>query len=203
MRKNKMNKFKQFFLNIGKHLWAYALFCLAGSLLSIYIVDLINKPRNEETISILVASYDDKCETFRNEVNQRRPKYLREIQFNTYSLLDERFEDYYLKLAYGLSDIVILPESKVNESKVQDYYAIFNDEIKTKYFPNKEWYTLDDKDYGILIHKKDTEDNHLLTYCLNEQTDEDYYLFFYWKSKHIGSLNNTTYNTAFELMQVF
>ena len=59
-----MNRFKRFFLNIGKHIWAYALFCVIGSLLSIYVVDLINKPRNEVTISILVASYDDKCEEF-------------------------------------------------------------------------------------------------------------------------------------------
>ena len=198
-----MNKLKQFFLNIGKHIWVYVLFCLASVFLSIYVIDLINKPRNEETISILVASYDDKCETFKTEVDKRRPRYLREIQYNTYSLLDDSFENYYLNLAYGLSDIVILPESKVNDSKVLDYYAIFNDEIKTKYFNNKEFYTLDDKDYGVLIHKKGTEDNNLLKYYLDEKSDENYYLFFYWKSKHIGSLNNTTYNTAFELMQVF
>ena len=198
-----MNKTKQFFLNVGKHLWVYVLFCLASTLLSIYAVNLINKPRNEETISILVASYDDKCEEFKKEVNKRRPDYLREIQFNTYSLLDDSFENYYLNLAYGLSDIVILPESKVNNSKVQDYYAILNDEIKTKYFVDKEFFSLEDKEYGVLIHKKGTEDNNLLKYNLDEQTDENYYLFFFWKSKHIGVLNDTTYNTAFELMQVF
>ena len=198
-----MNKVKQFFLNVGKHLWVYVLFCLASTLLSIYVVNLINKPRNEETISILVASYDDKCEEFKKEVNKRRPDYLREIQFNTYSLLDDSFENYYLNLAYGLSDIVILPESKVNNSKVQDYYAILSDEIKTKYFVDKEFFSLEDKEYGVLIHKKGTEDNNLLKYKLDEQTDENYYLFFFWKSKHIGVLNDTTYNTAFELMQVF
>ena len=198
-----MQSVKRFFFNIGKHIWVYALFCAACSLLTIYVVNLINKPRNEETISILVASYDDKCEEFRKEVYSRKPDYLREIQFNTYSLLDSSFENYYSSLAYGLCDIVILPESRVNESKVQDYYAIFTDEIKTQYFNSKEFYTLDGKDYGVLIHKKGAEDNNLLTYSLNEQTDENYYLFFYWKSKHIGFLNNTTYYTAFELMQVF
>lgn len=198
-----MRTIKQFFINIGKHIWAYVLLCVACSLLSVYVVNLINKPRNEETISILVASYDDKCEEFRNEVTSRKPDYLREIQFNTYSLLNNNFENYYINLAYGLCDVVILPESKVHDSKVQYYYAIFTDEIKTQYFSNKEFYSLDGKDYGVQIHKKGQEDNNLLKYYLDEQTDENYYLFFYWKSKHIGALNNTTYNTAFELMQVF
>ena len=198
-----MKTIKQFFLNIGKHIWAYALFCVACSLLSIYVIDLINKPRNEQTISILVASYDDKCEEFREEVDKRRPDYLREIQYNTYSLLDKNFESYYSNLAYGLCDIVILPESRVKDEKVQDYYAIFTDEVKTQYFPNKEFYTLENKEYGVLIHKKGLEDNNLIKYCLDENTDENYYMFFYWKSKHIGSLNNKEYTTAFDLMQVF
>ena len=41
---------------------------------------------------------------------------LREIQFNTFSLLDYNFERYYSSLAYGLCDIVILPESQINQS---------------------------------------------------------------------------------------
>ena len=150
-----------------------------------------------------MASYDYKCEVFRKEVDKNRPDYLREIEFHTYSLLDNNFDDYYLNLAYGLCDIAILPESKVNDSKVQDYYAILSDEIINKYYTDNEFYTLDEKDYGVLIHKKGLNDNNLLKYSLSEEMDENYYLFFFWKSKHIGSLNNTTYETAFKLMQVF
>ena len=198
-----MSGAKQFFLKIGKHIWVYVLLCVACSLLSIYVIDLINKPRNEQTISILVASYDEKCEVFKEEVDKLRPKYLREIQYNTYSLLDHNYEQYYSNLAYGLCDIVILPESRVNESKVQDYYAILSEDIRTEYFNEKEFYSLNDTIYGVQIHKKGLEDNNLLKYSLGIDSDENYYLFFYWKSKHIGALNNTTYNTAFELMQVF
>ena len=198
-----MKSIKSILINIGKHIWVYAIFCLTFSLLSIYIVNLINKPRNQETISIFVASYDYKCEVFRKEVDKNRPDYLREIEFHTYSLLDNNFDDYYLSLAYGLCDIAIVPESKVNDSKVQDYYAILSDEIINKYYTDNEFYTLDEKDYGVLIHKKGLNDNNLLKYSLSEEMDENYYLFFFWKSKHIGSLNNTTYETAFKLMQVF
>lgn len=198
-----MSAIKRFFSNIGRHIWVYILFGVGCSLLSIYIIDLIDKPRNEETISILVASYDDKCQNFRDEVDKLRPDYLREIQYNTYSLLNENFDKYYSNLAYGLSDIVILPESQIVESKVKDYYAIFTDEIKTTYFNNKEYYSLDNNDYGILIHKKGEQGDNLITYSLTSETDENYYIFFYWKSIHIGSLNETTYSTAFELMQVF
>lgn len=198
-----MNAFKQFLRNIGKHIWVYVLICAACTLSTIYIANLINKPRNEETISILVATYDEKCDEFKKEVNARKPDYLREIQFNTYSLLNRDFDNYYLNLAYGLCDIAILPESKINDEKVKDYYAIFSDEIKGQYFNNKEFYSLDNNDYGVLIHKKGTTDNNLLKYYLDEQTDENYFLFFFWKSKHIGSLNDSSYYTAFELMQVF
>ena len=71
------------------------------------------------------------------------------------------------------------------------------------YFNNKEYYSLDNNDYGILIHKKGEQGDNLITYSLTSETDENYYIFFYWKSIHIGSLNETTYSTAFELMQVF
>ena len=176
-----MKKVKQFFLNIGKHIWVYILFCVGCSLLSVYVVDLVDKPRNEETISILVASYDSECQEFKEKVNARKPKYLREIQYNTYSVLDSNFERYYSSLAYGLCDIVILPESQINVSKALDYYAIFDDEIKNQYFPDKEFYSVEDNDYGVLIHKKG-EENKLLTYYLSNEDDENYYLFFYYPS---------------------
>ena len=39
-------------------------------------------------------------EEFKKEVNKLRPDYLREIQFNTYSLLDRNFENYYLRIFF-------------------------------------------------------------------------------------------------------
>ena len=167
-----------------------------------YALTLINKPINEETMTIFVASESYDLKHLKEALDKEKPSYLREINFigvksNT-STFDDRFK------VYGTdnSDIIILPKSKIDDSTVMRYYASFSEEYISNFISEPSFYVVeeDQRNYGILVHQKG-EENSLITYK-SEEFDDDYYAFFIKNSVHIGELNNSSFTTAFNFVNI-
>ena len=187
------------------HNWyAYLLSLIAFTFILNYVVDFIDMPRNEETFTIFVASQEYELPKLAEKLAENKPSYLRQLVVASTNINDEV---HYNKtfLVYGMdnSDVVILPKSKIDDTKVMRYYASFTDEYISTYIESSSYYVCeeDNRNYGMLVHSVGQDNNDLITYS-TEEFDEDYYAFFIKKSKHIGELNHTDYVTAFTYVNI-
>ena len=194
---------KRFFALFIHHWFIYLATLLIGVFAINYSLDLINKPRNEETITIFIASSENGSSTLlRKKLNNEKPDYLREINIFTIKQDSNDFHRFFLIYGVDNSDIVILPKNKIEDEYVTSYYASFDTQYIEQYISVSEYYKSDvtNKTYGVKIHSIG-EDNNLISYR-NNDFDDDYYAFFIKKSKHIGELNNSKYTTAFTFINV-
>ena len=196
-------KIKKIFANLLKKLWIYILVILGATIISCYSIDLIVKPRNEQTISMFVVSDSYDISSFEQKIWEKAPDYLLEIIPYVYTRESENLMYLYSTFGYSLADIVILPNNMVDNNIVKQSYEIINDNIINIWFKTMDGYFVDNNRYGIKIHNAGTQDNNLLVYSNSVEKDEDYYAFFKKNSLHIGELSGSIFNTSFEIIQIF
>lgn len=180
---------------------AYLIMTILGTSMSIYFLDLANMPRNEENIAIFVGSKGDN-QNLLTMFETQKPDYLRRIQYRQYLVTADEFARNYRHYAYNLSDLVIIPQSKIIASEIPICYSLLNPAVMEEFAPYTNFYTLNNCQYGFRIHEKGTSDNYLLDYG-QEADDEDYYAFITKGSIHGGSLSNSPYRTALDFILGF
>lgn len=99
----------------------YAVTLIATPILSYAIVEQIQKPKNEETISIFVGSCSADARYLKEKLNGNKPSYLLEINLYSYSYIDSTFNTYYQANGKMDVDLVILPESKIDDASLITY----------------------------------------------------------------------------------
>ena len=85
--------------NVIKFWYLYLICLIIFPLLSSYAVELINKPRNEETISIFIGSCSSSSKELVDKLSQKKPSYLREINVRNYVYYGEDFSYFFVHLA--------------------------------------------------------------------------------------------------------
>lgn len=185
--------------NISKFWYLYLVCLVVFPFISIYVVDVINKPRNEETISIFIGSCSSDSKELVNKLNENKPSYLREINVRNYVYYEDSFPSLYNSFGKNESDLIILPESKILDDTCMYYYAKLDESL----FPNESFYFAgeDKACYGLLLHKKETNNDDLITYK-DDDHDENYYAFFNKNSLHIGLVNGSNWNTALDFYNI-
>ena len=180
--------------------WWY-LYLVALILLPIgvsYLTYMINLPRNEETISIFIASCGSDVKKLREALEKEKPQYLRQISIKSYVYSDHDFSTYYNYFGCQDVDIVVLPESKISSDVVLSNYKKLETDLDsgaTYYYPEGA-----SSPYGKRIHKQG-EENGLITYK-DETHDEDYYLFYGKDSLHLGAMSDTKWDTALTFAKI-
>lgn len=181
-----------------KHLlryWYVYLLLIASSVIgTIYYCDFINKPRNEETINLFVASYTQKSEPLYEYLKEKSPKYLREINITMTNPKSADFGYFMVNKGLNKADIFILPESYLFDDLLNNQFATLNEEVINPYYTYKP----DSSNHGVLLHDIGNSDNNLLQFKSEKYEDEKFYIFYRVNSLHIGGLNNKSKaDTAF------
>lgn len=175
--------------------WYVYLLLIASSVIgTIYYCDFINKPRNEETINLFVASYTQKSEPLYEYLKEKSPKYLREINITMTNPKSADFGYFMVNKGLNKADIFILPESYLFDDLLNNQFATLNEEIINPYYT----YSSDSSNHGVLLHNIGDKDNNLLQFKTEQYDDEKFYIFYRVNSLHIGNLNKKSKaDTAF------
>ena len=174
---------------ILKNWYIYLLTGAVTVIASCYYIDFANKPRNEETLYIFSATYTKNTIEFKNNLLERSPSYLREITiFNVYPDISN-FSYYLANQGLNRADIFILPTSVLFDELLEKQFLKLDQNVLKQYFSA----TLDASEHGVLLHKKGSGNNGLLTFS-TETSDEDYYVFY-----RKNSLHAVDYDTSFKL----
>ncbi|MBQ7995755.1 MAG: hypothetical protein IJ247_06065 [Bacilli bacterium] len=193
---------KRFVSSLARIWYVYVIVTVAGILLIDYAFNVINKPRNEETITLFVVSEGNDLKELKEKLEDNKPNYLREINIYGVRRESNEFSTYFDVYGKANSDVVILPESKIEEDVVFNHYSPFSFDYLNDYIDGLSTYRLEKNglDYGVKIHSKG-EDNGLIEYK-SEGFDEDYYAFFVNGSLHIGEMSDSEYTTAFSFINI-
>ena len=191
-----------FFSKILEKWYLFVVWLLISCTLCFTVVDLAIKPKNEETISVFIGAYEVNIAALKSDLTEKSPEYLREVNIQAYSILDQYFGMYYQTYGILKADIVIIPESKIREDTAETVYAIIDEDYLKNYQLSSELYYINGNNLGIKIFDKESSiENTFITYS-NSEEKEDYYAFISCSSKHGGKLTNSDYDTALKLLEV-
>lgn len=188
--------------NIFKKWYIYLAVILVSSFAMIYMVKLIDMPRNEETISLFVGACDFDSSKLYNKLDANKPNYLREIDIKEAIYYSNDFDYFYSAQGKENTDIIILPLSKCSEKIIKSYYTVLDTQYVEETLSSVTYYeSSDNYKYGIKIRNKGDKNNNLIAYY-DETHDEDYYMFFGRSSLHAGKNNNSNWNTSLAFAKI-
>ena len=186
--------------------WYFYLLSIAVSVSAFCIlVSVKTNPKRTEKISILIGSYDAKVTDLENELKNNKPEQVKDVQIRYLNLHAKNFQYLFSSLRDDV-DMFILPISYVEgreEGTVK--YAANLDEEYVNHNIGKEptYYSYDDKNKGIQIYDSESDVGCMKDYITYNEDDNksDYYLFFSYKSKNIGKINNSKSETAYQIVK--
>ena len=179
---------KTVFRKIGKHLWVYLAWILVVTVFWSWVFGILTRVPDEEKITVFLGTRSGSFEKYA-ELNEARPDYVRELELSVHAVGEPYFSDFLGTFGNGEADILILPESRLDDASVAALYA----EIAPFYceeLPNLGLLEKDGRVYGLRVHDKETHES--LVSCLDYgegDTEENYYLLFNRKSLHLGDLS--------------
>lgn len=180
---------KKILRRIVNDLWAYILWIVVVIVAWTLIFGYLTHIDVDEKVCVFIGSQSAGFEKY-EELNEKRPDYLKKVEVNAYSINDGMFSTVLSIFGYEAGDILILPESRLSEESCPQSFA----EISPSYcqqFANKGFYTADGKVYGLLVHEKGNTES--LISCIDygkSENDDNYYLLFNVKSLHLSDLSD-------------
>lgn len=178
--------------------YVFVVWAVLMGILGHYVTAMIVRPSPDEKISVFVCS--ESCDQIRlvENLQDARPSYVKQMDFKWVDPKDSLFSIYYDAFAVDGGDLIVLPESKLNEYSYVDFFELDAVEVEQRFGQSFEYYRTDDgKIYGIKI---DAEKS------LGKQPDNStqiYYLFFNKNSFHLGEWKESPRAGAVILAQVF
>lgn len=186
------------------HTWYIYLLAIISVVAIVLIsTNSINRPINEETMSIFVASCQSSNGKLYNKLLNEKPDYLRQIKINSAVYFGNDYDYLYSTFGKTECDLVIIPESKIADEAVKYYYTPLNEEYMNSKLGEVGYYTPKDMDkpFGVLIRSTGEEGNNLITYS-TEGHDENYYAFLNRKSFHAGENNKVEHDTSIKFIDI-
>lgn len=183
--------------------YAYLLVALIVPFVSTFWIRFVTRPKRDERFSLFLTAYTfDQDELKKRALTYEKGNIL-EVNFDRITPHDRSFDTYYQTVKES-EDAFILPLSDVEGKKeyLSFYAPIEKDYVKEMLGDKLEFYSLDEKDYGIKVFDGETGwSSDIIQYLLPNQPKEDYYLFFSSKSPLIGKLNGSQKDDAFYLLK--
>ena len=188
------------------HTWyIYPILVTISTLLWVWGFGAFHQPSAHQKLTLFFAT-DITNESFLKDIQSEH--YSRETlrEVSAYSSLPSMGSAYYqkLKLYISNSDILVLDENTLDELSValDKAFVPFTNEVKTKYlFNGNSYYSVDDKDYGVLIKKKG-EPSYYSSFMTFEE-ERDYYLTLSLSSSNLGKMldeSNEKFDNALTFM---
>lgn len=182
---------KQVIHKIEKDIWIYIASVMVVVFAYSWIFGYLTTVKTEEKITVFIGSNSATFEKA-EYLNGARPDYLKMVEVRAYALSDSVYDTCLTIFGYETGDILLLPESNLNEQTCVDCYAEISVDYQSK-FEHLGWYVVDGKVYGIKIHDKQSHES--LIDCLDygkDDDEQDYYLLFNKNSVHIGDLSDAS-----------
>ena len=177
----------------------YLLIIVFSILLPSFTLNYISRPKKEHLFTAFISSYTTDREKIDGLFEKNKPDYVNKITINLFSNDDPNFNIYYSSFGLKHSDLIIIPESRINNPDIVTYYCSLSENIIDNYnFSN--FYTIDDVSYGVKLNNGNNDIGDLLTLSKEGMEEENYYMFLNKNSYHIGELGKTKYETAFTYM---
>ena len=180
---------------IRKDIWAYILCILIVAFIWSLVFDSLTSIKTEEKVSVFIGSYSAGFDGVDRLNDENRAEYLKIVKVNAYQIGSYMFPAFLNVLGYETGDILILPESSIENSNYSTYSIELKDNIITKYVNKSISYTsYNNTNFGINATSFINKYN-------NDNTNE-YYLFFNKKSNKIGELstNDSLNDSALSLL---
>lgn len=175
---------------IKKNIWLYLVWILAVCIFWSWLFGMLTQVTKEEKIVVFIGSGSLSFDRY-DELNKARPEYILELELNVHTTAEKNFSESLNIFGIGESDILILPESYLQNESTEVVYA----EISAAYcslLPNLGTLERNGKVYGLKIHDKETHES--LISCLDYgegDGEENYYILFNRKSMHLGELSSS------------
>lgn len=178
--------------------WYWYLLILFVSAFVFYsLFDVINSPSYEQTISIFIGVDNLKKEKMsENLSNEYKNDNIKKISIDYSSPANYNFAIIFNTRGLVNTDIIIMPNSYLENINYSSYFAILTENITSNYLKDDiDYITSNQKIYGFNIT------NFMNNYCTVE---ENYYLFLNKKSNKIGSLSEKDGTTeVLDLLKCF
>ena len=195
-----MNK-EKFETHISTHWFIYLIYSIIAIFIWSYAVTLYTKDRPKEVVTVWIMAYDADQNALTLKLESSKADYLKHVRV---TFEDRRGE--YVTIKYqGIgvdSDIVVLPESFLENNNVASTYLMLNTDYLSSAIGDLEYYTVDYKAYGIKIFDKNDTDDGLIKYTTDDIENENYYLLIKKKSLHMGSLNNASMDGGINVLRM-
>ena len=165
---------------IIKYTWPFYL--LAGILVAFginFIFGITHRLPAYKTLTIFVSGEIIDHKKLEEEMlNKYKEKELK--SFTSYTS-DPSDPNYYTRLSvlgYNSSDVLIIPESKI-DNNVSSFALNIDENLANSYYQGFTFFNQNGENYGIKLNKEKIKDNMYLT-------NEDYYLFLNGRSETLG-----------------
>lgn len=177
----------------------YLFIIILSILLPSFTLNYISKPKKERLFTAFISSYTTDREKIDGIFENNKPDYVNKIIINLFSNDDPNFNIYYSSFGLKHSDLIIIPESRINNPDIVTYYSSLSKNIIDKYdFSN--FYTINDACYGIKLNNGNNDIDDLLTLSKEDMEEENYYMFLNKNSYHIGELGKSKSEAVFSYM---
>jgi len=183
--------------NIKKHLLGYIFICLITSIAIGVSLNAKNALKRNQIVSMFIASngVKNQVELRKKMLDFTNVNSIRQATTNYANPKGESFNTQYTTIGLKSSDIVIIPESVIEDASLSYIYA----EIPStnKYYSSTN-YSYNEKHYGICVH------NDLISYLDNyiEYGEEEYFMFFPITSPHLLEfVSDSTTNSVYLLLE--
>lgn len=180
---------KKILHNVGKDFGWYFICIFTIVVVWSWVFSFLAVVPPAEKVCVFIGSNSEyfKAENL-EQLETVKPDYVKKIDVTPYSLDDSMFQTYFSIFGCDSGDIIIIPESKVNDQLCISYFS----GISTYYQENLQnlgFYQAEGIVFGLKIHDKETHQS--LISCIDYGSgdkEENYYLFFNKNSLHISDL---------------
>lgn len=178
---------------IGKNIWIYVAWIVVVCVLWTAIFGILTSVSEEEKIVVFIGSNSLSFDNY-DALKQACPEYVLELNVNMHSITEKNFSQSLSVFGIGEADILILPESYLQNETATTLYA----EISAEHLPlfrNLGTFDINGSVYGLQVHDKDTHKSliSVLDYGKGD-TEQNYYLVFNRNSLHLGELSSEENN---------
>ena len=150
----------------------------------IFIFGLTHRTPAYKTITLFVSGEMKDSKKLRNDlIETYQENELKSVTVISSLPTDPMYNSKLTVPGYNTADILIIPESKLNDVVVSAFALELNDELINDYYSGYSLYSQEDINYGIKIDREKTSEYFLLP-------KEDYYMVLSGKSVNTGKYSS-------------
>jgi hypothetical protein len=195
----------QAFLHLLKKCWFFfALYAALSISLSFWLFEVRTAPGKDEKLQFFFSGYSYQKDDLSSFLEAKKPAYLRSVSYRFIETDSSSFADVYDTYGRSSADVLILPQSEINENKcLYDFLRVDEGEV-TSLFGSVSLYQAQGYSYGIKVYDASAKSGwatSLFSYVKEGTEAQDYYLFFARSSLHSGSLGKQAKDGAITYAQ--